>query len=235
MRLDKFISMNGMGSRKEARGLIKSKKVLVNDTIITDSGKIIDPDVDRILVDGTPIIFTSLVYLMLNKPQGYICEHQPVEYPSVLELLDTKRNDLFFVGRLDADTEGLLLITNDGQFSHQVAHGKKDISKTYEVHLKVPFEEKYISLLEEGITLDDGPIKPATVRVLQNDLIHLTISEGKYHQVKRMMHYCDNEVVFLKRLSIGTLELDPTLSLGQSRPLTTAEIHQLIPNYEGSK
>lgn len=231
MRLDKFISMNGYGSRKEVRSFIKAKHVLVNKVIIKDAGTIINPEMDIVEVNGTPIEFTSDVYLMLNKPQGYICEHNPVQYPSVLELLDTKRNDLFFVGRLDADTEGLLLITNDGQFAHQIAHGKKDITKTYEVHLMKPFNINYIKDLEIGILLDDGIIKPAHVDVIEPDVIHLTISEGKYHQVKRMMIYCDNEVRYLKRLSIGALQLDNNLKLGQSRNLTIDEIQTLLPNF----
>lgn len=231
MRLDKFVSMNGFGSRKQVRQMIKSQRVQVNNIIIKDAGFIINTESDIVTVDDTPISFLKDIYLMLNKPAGYICEHNPVEYPSVLELLKTQRNDLFFVGRLDADTEGLLLITNDGQFSHQIAHGKKDMTKTYEVHLKTPFDDTYIAELERGIILDGDQLKPAQVVLIEDNIIHLTISEGKYHQVKRMMLHCNNEVHYLKRLSIGQLNLDPTLNIGQYKQLSKTDINTLLPNY----
>lgn len=231
MRLDKFLSLNGFGSRKEVRNFIKKKQVMVNLQVITDAGFILNLSQDKVMFNDQPVQYSEHLYIMINKPAGYICEHHPVEYPSVLDLLETQRNDLIFVGRLDADTEGLLLITNDGQFSHQVAHGKKDITKTYEVHLESAFDTNFIKQLESGITLDDGPIKPATVKMISPSIIHLTISEGKYHQVKRMMHYCKNQVVYLKRIRIGQLDLDSTLSLGASKELTEAEISTLLPTY----
>lgn len=227
MRLDKFLSHNGYGSRKQVRILIKKKQITINDTIETDAGYNINLDVDKVYVDGTLITYETNVYIMMNKPQGYICEHNPVEYPSVLELLDFVRPDLFFVGRLDADTEGLLLITNDGHFSHNIAHGKKEVSKMYQVHLDKPFDTKFIKDLEAGIPMDNTILKPANVEILEATIINLTISEGKYHQVKRMMHYCDNEVTYLKRMKIGNLELDPTLELGSYRNLTPDEIEIL--------
>lgn len=232
MRLDKFLSINGIGSRKEVRLLIKKKMVTVNDNIITDASLIIDLESDVISYNNNPITFVKNIYYMMNKPAGYICEHNPVEYPSVLELLNTARKDLFFVGRLDADTEGLLLITNDGQFSHQVSHGKRDITKQYEVHLEKPFNKNYINELEAGIPLDGVQLKPAHVKIVDEHTILLTISEGKYHQVKRMMHYCENQVVYLKRQKIGSLHLDKNLDLGESRQLTQSEMNLLIPNYK---
>lgn len=231
MRLDKFLSLNGFGSRKQVRGMIKAKQVRVSEHIIKDVGHIINTSSDKVFVDDIIIEYTENLYLMMNKPAGYICEHNPVEYPSVLELLDTQRTDLFFVGRLDADTEGLLLITNDGQFSHQIAHGKKEIKKTYEVHLKTPFDTSFISKLEKGIILDDLQLKPAQVKMLEEDKLLLTISEGKYHQVKRMMIYCNNEVVYLKRIQIGSLSLDESLNLSEYRDLSGKEINLLLPNY----
>lgn len=227
MRLDKFLSHTGNGSRKEVKLLLKKKQVQVNGTTISDAGFIIDPDNDSVSINDTIIEYSSKVYLMMNKPQGYICEHNPVEYPSVLELLDTKRTDLFFVGRLDADTEGLLLITNDGQFSHQIAHGKKEATKQYLVHLEKPFDTKFIKDLETGIMMDDTLLKPAVVEILESDKILLTISEGKYHQVKRMMHYCNNEVIFLKRVKIGNLDLDPSLKLGEYKNLDLEDFKAL--------
>lgn len=226
MRLDKFLSHNGFGTRKEVKLLIKKKQVEINGTIITDAGFILDPSKDKVVCQDQMIEYVEDVYIMMNKPQGYICEHNPKDYPSVLELLNMHRNDLFFVGRLDADTEGLLLITNDGQFSHSIAHGKKEVTKQYEVHLEKDFDETFIKDLHDGIPMDDSILKTAEIQIIEPRLILLTISEGKYHQVKRMMHHCDNQVVHLKRLKIGELELDKSLELGDYRFLTQEEINQ---------
>lgn len=224
MRLDKLLSHSGFGSRKEVRLLIKKSKVKVNDCVVKDIGFITNLSKDVVSVNGEIIEYIEDVYLMMNKPEGYICEHHPVEYPSVLELIHGERNDLFFVGRLDVDTEGLLIITNDGQFSHRIAHGKKDIQKQYYVELEKDFDMAYINELEQGIPMDDLILKPASMEMVNSKTILLTISEGKYHQVKRMMHYCNNEVKYLKRVKIGPLKLDTTLKPGEYRKLTTDEI-----------
>lgn len=224
MRLDKYLAHTGFGSRKEVRLLVKKKHVMVNDVIERDFSIILDLSKDKVSVDGQVIEYEEMVYIMMNKPKDYICEHNPVDYPSVLELIHEYRNDLIFVGRLDADTEGLLLITNDGHFSHRVAHGKKDTTKQYYVKLEKDFQTEFIKDLETGIMMDDALLKPAKVELVSEKEILLTISEGKYHQVKRMMHYCDNEVSYLKRMKISSLELDPTLDLGEYRSLTQEEI-----------
>lgn len=223
MRLDKFLSHNGFGSRKDVKNLVKKKRITINDEIVRDPSYILDLDTEEVKVDGTIIHYEKDVYIMMNKPAGYICAHDGVEYPSVLELIEEYRKDLFFVGRLDADTEGLLLITNDGMFSHKIAHGKKDVTKQYYVELEKDFNIDFIKNLEEGIPLDDDILKPAQVEVVNKNTILLTIAEGKYHQVKRMMHYCENEVTYLKRVKIGKLELDNTLEPGQYRDLSETE------------
>ena len=163
---------------------------------------------------------------MLNKPAGYISSHDEGQYPSVLELIQDDRNDLIFVGRLDVDTEGLLLITNDGKFSHQVAHGKKEVYKQYYVELEKDFDQTFIAQLEVGIPMDETILKPAHIEIVNEKTILLSIAEGKYHQVKRMMHYCDNEVTYLKRLKIGDLKLDENLQVGDYRELSQSEINQ---------
>ncbi|CAM3730759.1 pseudouridine synthase [Erysipelothrix urinaevulpis] len=224
MRLDKFLAHNNFGSRKEVKEIVKQKRVFINDELVKNSAKIIDLDKDVVFVDGQEIKYKKDIYYMMNKPKDTISSHDDSLYPSVLSLIDDYRDDLIMVGRLDADTEGLLLITNDGQFSHKIAHGKKDVKKVYYVELESPFDQKYIKELEQGIVLDDGPIKPAFVEVLTDTSLHLTISEGKYHQVKRMMHYCENEVLYLKRIQIGPLRLDSQLDTGQYRSLTQEEI-----------
>ena len=228
MRIDKLLSHTGFGSRKDVRYLLKSRLVKVNETIITSAKHHVDLKSDQVFVDGTRIEYEEKVYLMLNKPAGFECTHTPELYPSALELLETYREDYIMVGRLDVDTEGLLLITNDGTFSHNISHGKKEIYKTYYVELKESFDEKYIDILKQGVFLDDKPLKPAYTKVLDDKTIHLSIAEGKYHQVKRMMHLCNNEVVYLRRIQIGELKLDDTLFPGESRPLTDKEIEMFI-------
>ena len=225
MRLDKFLANNNIGSRKEVRNMVKRKQVKVNDEIMTDFAHILDLDKDVVYYNDEPIHYTKDVYFMLNKPAGYISSHESDQYPSVLELIEDNRTDLIMVGRLDADTEGLLIITNDGKFSHQIAHGKKEIHKQYYVELEKDFDTKFIEELETGISLEDHLLKPAKVEVLTKNTILLSIAEGKYHQVKRMMHYCENEVTYLKRIKIGILELDESLKKGEYRPLTEAEIN----------
>lgn len=224
MRLDKFLAHNGFGTRKDVKNIVKKKLVSVNGDIVRDAGYVLNLDTDCVCVEGQVTEYQKDIYLMMHKPAGYICAHNPEDYPSVLELIQEYHHDLFFVGRLDADTEGLLLITNDGQFSHRVAHGKKDVHKKYYVELARPFNSKFIVDLETGIPMDDDMLKPARVEIVDETTILLTIAEGKYHQVKRMMHYCDNEVTYLKRVQIGALELDPSLQLGEYRNLSPQEI-----------
>lgn len=224
MRLDKYLAHNNYGTRKEVRSIIKEKRVIVNGEVVTNAGEILNINEDEISVDGVTINYVENVYYMMNKPQNYECTHIEDKYPSVLELLPTNHKDLFFVGRLDVDTEGLLLITNDGQFSHKIAHGNKDIYKTYYVGLKDTFDKTFISELQQGIPLDGELLKPAKVEIIDDKVILLSIGEGKYHQVKRMMHYCNNEVTYLKRISIGNLKLDESLNLGEYRMLTQEEI-----------
>lgn len=224
MRIDKFLAHNGYGSRNDVKKLIKAKLVTVNGNVVSKSTYNVDLDRDVVEVDMEEVTYFEKVYIMLNKPAGYICSHTHDLYPSVLDLIDTSQDDLIMVGRLDADTEGLLLITNDGKFSHRVAHGKKDISKTYYVDLAEDFDESYIDVFESGIMLDEFLLKPAFTNVLSPRSILLTIAEGRYHQVKRMMKYANNEVVYLNRRQIGQLHIDEDLALGEYRHLTKEEI-----------
>ena len=224
MRLDKFLAHAGFGSRKEVKKLVKDKLVTCNETLVLNAAMHIDENHDEIAVDGEVIRYLGTVYYMLHKPAGYICSHDVGLYPSVLDLIDDYQADLIMVGRLDVDTEGLLLITNDGQFSHRIAHGKKEVPKKYYVSLAQPFDTRFIDALHQGITLDDEPLKPSKVEMIDDKTLYLSISEGKYHQVKKMMQYCENEVTYLKRVQIGDLPLDDDLELGAYRPLTDKEI-----------
>ncbi len=227
MRLDKFLAHNGFGTRKQVRILIKKGAVYVNENNVKDHGHILNLDTDSIRVYDETINYVRNTYMMLNKPQGYISSTESNLYPSVLELVESYRSDLIIVGRLDVDTEGLLLITNDGNFAHNISHGKKEVYKQYLVTLEKDFDLSFIKDIEAGLTLSDGTIKPAHIEVIEPRLIKLDIAEGKFHQVKRMMHACENEVLHLKRIKIGNLELDDTLQPGAYRELTEEELNNI--------
>ena len=228
MRLDKFLAHNGYGSRNDAKKIIKAKLVSVNNEVVTKATYKVDINNDLVTVDNVEIHYFEKVYYMLNKPAGYICSHYSNLYPSVIDLIDTVRDDLIMVGRLDVDTEGLLLITNDGKFSHNVIHGKKDVYKTYYVELKDNYDESYTKDLEAGILMDEDILKPAFVELISDKSLYLSIAEGKYHQVKRMMNYANNEVTYLKRIKIGNLDLDESLDLGEYRDLSENENEELL-------
>lgn len=224
MRIDKLLAHSGFGSRKQVKQIIKDQQVFINDKLVKTAKTLVDIEKDQVRVNDEIIYYKKNVYYMLNKPSGYVCSHDQNLYPSSLELINDFRPDLIMVGRLDVDTEGLLIITSDGKFAHQISHGKKNVFKEYYVELKKPFDQNFIGQLEAGINLNDEPLKPAKVKLLGDKSLLLSIAEGKYHQVKRMMHYCDNKVLYLRREKIGDLTLDEKLSIGQYRELSQAEI-----------
>ena len=225
IRLDKLLCHAGYGTRKEVKKLIRAKLVMINGEIAKKDDMKVDEMKDIIEVDGQRVFYSEFVYFMLNKPQGVISSTEEGPTKTVLDCLDEPYQGMFPVGRLDKDTEGLLLITNDGALAHHLLSPRHHVPKTYEVHISNPLSAEHIELLEKGITID-GPelCKPAEVEILNDHLIHLTITEGKFHQVKRMMIACDSEVTFLKRLTMGPLRLDETLETGDYRPLTEDEI-----------
>lgn len=228
IRLDKLLCHSGYGTRKEVKKLIRAKLVTVNHEIVKKDDMKVDEFTDVIEVDGERVIYSEFVYFMLNKPQGVISSTEEGPTKTVLDCLDEPYQNLFPVGRLDKDTEGLLLITNDGALAHQLLAPRHHVEKVYEVHISNPLTSSHINMLEEGIMIDGGEqCRGAKVKVMNDHLIHLTITEGKFHQVKRMMIACDSEVTFLKRLSMGPLTLDPALETGQYRMLTEDEIEQL--------
>ena len=230
IRLDKLLCHSGYGTRKEVKKLIRSKLVTVNHILAKSDDMKVDEVNDWIEVDGERVIYSEFVYYMLNKPQGVVSSTEEGPTKTVLDLLDIPYQNCFPVGRLDKDTEGFLLITNDGALAHQLLAPRHHVDKVYEVHLSNPLSSKHIKMLEEGIMIDGNELcKPAKVQVINDRLIHLTITEGKFHQVKRIMIACDSEVTFLKRLSMGPLSLDPNLKTADYRPLTEEEI-QLLKN-----
>lgn len=229
MRLDKFLAHANYGTRREVKKIIRSGWVSVNDQIVKNDDFKIDENKDIICVDNEQVIYQQFYYIMLNKPNGYVSAIIDDRYPTVIDLIyEDYALDLFPVGRLDLDTEGLLLLTNDGSLSHELLSPKKHVDKEYYVELEKDFNDQDIKTLEAGVAINDQEVcKEAKVKRIDNNKMMLIIQEGKYHQVKRMMHAIDNEVTYLKRVRMGSLKLDETLPLGEYRALNEEEIKML--------
>ena len=228
MRLDKFLKDTGFGSRKEVKVLIKQKRVSVNDIVISNEGISVDEITDIIKVDNTQVIYIKFVYIMLNKPQGVVSATIDNVHSTVIDLInDYKYLDLFPVGRLDIDTEGLLLITNDGALSHNLLSPKKHVDKTYYLETNEVLTSDDINQIESGVLIDNELTLPAKLEIVNDNKYLLTIHEGKFHQVKRMISSVGKKVTFLKRIKFGPLELDKDLPLGSYRLLTNEEIEEL--------
>ena len=231
MRLDKYLADMGLGTRSEIKNKIKQGQVVLNGEMEKRPERKVNPVMDRVTVNGEEIHYISYEYYMLNKPSGYVSATSDTTYPTVLDLIvDKKRKDLFPVGRLDLDTEGLLLITNDGALSHQLLSPKKHVTKTYYAKIEGRVTKEDVVKFKEGLDIgEDALTLPAELVIQKEEVseIEVTITEGKFHQIKRMFEAVGKKVLFLKRLSMGNLVLDETLSLGAYRPLTEKEINDL--------
>ena len=228
MRLDKFLKDTGFGSRKEVKVLIKQKRVSVNDEVISNEGISVDENADIIKVDNTQVIYIKYVYIMMNKPKGVVSATIDNVHSTVIDLINEfKYLDLFPVGRLDIDTEGLLLITNDGALSHNLLSPKKHVDKTYYLETNEVLTIDDINKLESGVLIDNELTLPAKLEIVEDNKYLLTIHEGKFHQVKRMILFVGKKVTFLKRIKFGSLVLDKDLPLGSYRLLTNEEIENL--------
>lgn len=233
MRLDKLLANMGYGSRKEVKQLLKQKAVTVDGAYVKDSAMHVDPDKQDVSVFGDRVIYTEFVYLVMNKPQGVISATEDLRDETVIDLLEPLHQHFkpFPVGRLDKDTEGLLLITNDGNLSHNLLSPKKHVPKVYYATIDGVVTERDVEAFAEGVELDDGYVtKPGHLVILKSGVeseIELTISEGKFHQVKRMFESVDKKVTYLKRISMGSLKLDESLGLGEYRELTEEELEGL--------
>ncbi|NMM55033.1 pseudouridine synthase [Paenibacillus aquistagni] len=238
MRVDKLLSHMGCGTRSEIKKWTKAGLIQVNGAVIKDSGKQVHPEQDEIRLDGELIRYREFIYVMLNKPPGVVSATEDRHDPTVVELLadELQAFEPFPVGRLDKDTEGLLLLSNDGKLAHELLAPKKHVPKTYYAKVQGRVDDADIRAFEAGVTLDDGYVtKPAHLTItsveegalLTTSHIELTISEGKFHQVKRMFEAVGKKVTYLKRLSMGALVLDEALSLGEWRELTDEELHAL--------
>lgn len=234
MRIDKMLANLGFGSRKEVKKLLKDGAVTVNDKAVKDSKQHVDPEKDVVMLNGSVIEYKEFVYLMMNKPPGVLSATEDTRDETVIDLLELEDQvyEPFPVGRLDKDTEGLLLITNDGQLAHRLLSPKKHVPKTYFAVIEGEVTEEDVEAFQKGVTLDDGyQTKPGELKILKSGLmsdIELTITEGKFHQVKRMFQAVGKRVVYLQRLTMGPLKLDDSLELGEYRELTDEEITMLM-------
>ena len=233
MRLDKLLSNMGYGSRKEVKQLLKQKAVTVDGTPVKDAAMHVDPEKQDISVYDERVIYTEFIYLMMNKPPGVISATEDAREATVIDLLEPihQHFEPFPVGRLDKDTEGLLLLTNDGTLTHNLLSPKKHVPKVYYAEIDGVVTEADAEAFARGVTLDDGYVtKPGELVILKSaeqSEIELTIQEGKFHQVKRMFEAVGKRVTYLKRLSMGSLQLDESLELGEYRELTSEELADL--------
>ncbi|QYJ92993.1 16S rRNA pseudouridine(516) synthase RsuA [Shewanella spartinae] len=226
MRLDKFISESTQLTRSLAKKALHRGEVTVDGQVIKDGSFKLNEN-QKVCLDGEPISLIGPRFIMLHKPVDTLCSTVDEVYPSVLNLLDLPhKEDLHIAGRLDADTTGLVLITSDGQWSHRVTSPKRECGKTYLVQLADPLKAEWVEQFATGLALrsEEGLTKPARLELLGSHEARLTITEGKYHQVKRMFAAVGNKVVGLHRESVGEIVLDESLAPGEWRYLTEAEI-----------
>ncbi|GLC82949.1 pseudouridine synthase [Lacrimispora brassicae] len=235
LRLDKYLAEMGEGTRSQIKEMARKGRILVDGIPEKRAERKIQPEQNQVSVDGRLVSYVRYEYYMLNKPQGVVSATEDSRYETVISLIKSrKRDDLFPVGRLDIDTEGLLLITNDGDLAHQLLSPKKHVDKVYFARIEGELPSDAKKQLEEGLVLSDGtPTQPALLEVLKPGReespseICLTIREGKFHQVKRMFETLGCCVIYLKRMSMGSLILDEALKPGEYRPLSEEEIRSL--------
>ena len=231
MQLDKLLQKHGFGTRKACRGLVRRERVAINGQLCEDPFAEIDTDGLIFTVDGVDWPYAEFACLMLNKPTGYECSRKPLHHPSVLTLLPVqlRERDVQPIGRLDEDTTGLLLITDDGQLNHVLSSAKRKVPKVYLATTKHPIEQKQVDQLLSGVLLNDEPepISAAACEIAGDNLLRLTLTQGKYHQVKRMVAAAGNRVEALHREAVGDLTLPPDLKPGEWRWLSTVDLKKL--------
>ena len=233
MRLDKFISDGAAMTRSQSRKAIKSGRVTRSGEVLKDIALSVSED-EIILLDGLEVTYKKYVYIMLHKPAGVISATEDKRQKTVLDLLDPSysRYDLFPVGRLDIDTEGFLLLTNDGDLAHNMLSPNKDVGKTYFVRLEKDITDKEIALLENGVDIGVCITKPSKAQRISENEINLTITEGKFHQIKKLANAVGNNVAYLKRLAYGDFHLDESLPKGNYRELSAQEVEKLCNVYK---
>ena len=235
IRLDKYLADMGCGTRQEVKKFIRSGQVSVDEIVVKKPETKVEQTVQEVFLNGEKVGYESFEYYMLNKPAGVISATEDQSCQTVVDLIkDKKRKDLFPVGRLDKDTEGLLLITNDGALAHRLVSPKKHVDKCYFARICGKVTEEDVRSFEKGVNIgsQEQPeiTMPGKLEIITSDdisKIRLTIQEGKFHQVKRMFQAVGKEVIYLKRLRMGTLILDENLGIGEYRPLTKEELEKL--------
>lgn len=237
LRLDKFLADCGFGTRKEVKELLRKKQVYVNDRLVVQPDYKVNPETDKVTAQGKQAGYEQYAYYMMNKPQGVVSATKDEKEKTVIQLIkEQKRRDLFPVGRLDKDTEGLLLITNDGKLANNLLAPGKHVEKTYYAEINGKVTEREIRMFFSGLDIgDEKKTAPAELKILISDeksKVEICITEGRYHQIKRMFEAVGMQVLYLKRLSMGALSLDPELKPGNYRKLTGLEIALLKENIQ---
>lgn len=233
-RLDKVLSNLGYGSRKEIKSMVKDGIVKIDGKVVKDSALSIDPEKNEIYIGDEKVLYRKFIYLMMNKPAGVVSATFDNYDKTVIDLLDVEHAvfEPFPVGRLDKDTVGFLLLTNDGELNHRLISPKWHVDKLYYARIDKPVGEEDVKAFKEGITLDDGyKCLPAGLEIINSGEdgaeVHVTLQEGKFHQVKRMFQSLDKKVVYLKRAAFGPLTLDESLEEGEYRELSEEELNKL--------
>ena len=231
MRIDKFLGLTGCASRAEAKKLIRSGAVTVNGVVVRSADTKLDPEKDRVLFCGKEVVYRKYTYIMMNKPQGVVSATEDGREKTVIDLLpgDMRKTDLFPCGRLDKNTLGLMLITDNGDLAHRLLAPKSHVEKKYYFRSRFPVTEEEAGRFENGLTLEDGyETKPARIELRgDGDEGIITLVEGKYHQIKRMLEALNNKITYLERISFGPLVLDEALDRGEWRYLAEEEIAAL--------
>lgn len=228
-RIDKIIASQGLYSRSDVKYMVNRKRITIDGKIITSASQKADVDKNEILLDGKPFVVKKQIYLMLNKPKGYVSATEDKKQQTVLELVpaELKGRDLFPAGRLDKDTTGLMIITDDGMLAHNILSPKKHVQKIYRVELDIPVTEEMQKGFAEGVELNDGVCKDAKLVILGEKTAEVTLREGRYHQIKRMFGCYGAKVVELHRLAMGELYLPVDLPEGECRELTEEDLQKL--------
>ena len=233
MRLDKLLSQMGKATRSESARLARMGKILVNGTPIKRSDIQVDPDKDEIVFCGAKVTYKEFTYIMLNKPDGYVSATDDPREKTVLDLVDPEdqRKGLFPCGRLDKNTLGLVILTNDGEGAHRLLSPKHHVSKIYKFEAKLPLTKEDVASLEKGVDIGGYFTKPCSVMLTGERTGEITLTEGKYHQIKRMLEAVNNKITYLERISFGKILLDPCLKRGEWRYLTKEE-EELFTNQQ---
>lgn len=231
MRIDRYLGVTGCCTRTEAKKIIRAGGVTVNGVTVKSSDTKLDPDTDKVVFCGSPVTYRKYTYILMNKPEGVVSATEDGKDRTVIDLLpaDMRKTDLFPCGRLDKNTLGLMLITDNGELAHRLLAPKSHVSKVYRYKSKFPMSEDDAKRFENGLTLEDGyETKPAKIKLDDDGMGgEIVLVEGKYHQIKRMLEALDNKITYLERISFGPLMLDTGLKRGEWRYLTEEEIKEL--------